>query len=87
MYLAHYAPHLPLQAPKERVDACRERYKVGYDVLRKQRFERIRKNGLTDSEKQLPIFEREFRGKRPAGIVLLRSNRNVGLRRWLLMPL
>lgn len=59
-------PHLPLQAPKERVDACRERYKVGYDVLRKQRFERIRKNGLTDSEKQLPVFEREFRGKRPA---------------------
>ena len=50
MYLAHYAPHLPLQAPKERVEACREKYKAGYDVLRKQRFERIRRNGLIDIE-------------------------------------
>ena len=51
MYLAHYAPHLPLQAPKERVEACREKYKAGYDVLRKQRFERIRRNGLIDIER------------------------------------
>ena len=66
MYLAHYAPHLPLQAPKERVEACREKYKAGYDVLRKQRFERIRRNGLIDIERELPVFEKEFGGKRPA---------------------
>lgn len=66
MYLAHYAPHLPLQAPKERVEACREKYKAGYDVLRKQRFERIRRNGLIDIEGELPVFEKEFGGKRPA---------------------
>lgn len=40
MYIAHYAPHLPLQAPQDKIDACRERYKAGYDVLRQQRFER-----------------------------------------------
>lgn len=40
MYLAHYALHRPLEAPKKRVDACRERYKVGYDILRQQRFDR-----------------------------------------------
>ena len=66
MYLAHYAPHLPLQAPKERVEACRERYKAGYDVLRKQRFERICRNGLIDTKGELPVFEKEFGGKRPA---------------------
>lgn len=34
LYLAHYAPHLPLQAPAEYVEKCMDRYKVGYDVLR-----------------------------------------------------
>ena len=28
MYIAHYAPHLPLQAPQDKIDACRERYKA-----------------------------------------------------------
>lgn len=40
LYVAHYAPHLPLQAPAEYVKRCIDRYKVGYDVLRKQRFEK-----------------------------------------------
>ena len=42
MYVAHYAPHLPLQAPADRVEKCRDRYKVGYDMLRKQRFDRLK---------------------------------------------
>lgn len=42
------APHLPLQAPKERVEACRNRYRVGYDWLRQQRFERQKAMGLVD---------------------------------------
>ncbi|WP_455672606.1 arylsulfatase [Phocaeicola sp.] len=66
MYIAHYAPHLPLQAPKERVDACRERYKVGYDVLRQQRFERQKAMGLVDASMELPVYRREFNGRRPA---------------------
>ncbi len=40
LYVAHYAPHLPLQAPADRVAKCIERYKVGYDILRQQRFEK-----------------------------------------------
>ncbi len=55
MYLAHYAPHRPLQAPKERVEACRQRYKVGYDVLRQQRFDRQKKMGLMNTGDTLPI--------------------------------
>ena len=66
MYVAHYAPHLPLHAPKKRVEACRERYKVGYDVLRQQRFERQKELGLVDKSMELPVYQREFKGKRPA---------------------
>lgn len=66
LYIAHYAPHLPLQAPKERVDACRERYRVGYDVLKKQRFERQQVLGIFNTEQQLPIHQKEFGENRPA---------------------
>lgn len=67
MYIAHYAPHLPLQAPKERVEACRKRYEAGYDILRRQRFERQKALGLADKHAELPVYHREFEGeKRPA---------------------
>lgn len=66
MYLAHFAPHRPLQAPKERVEACKERYRVGYDILRQQRFERLRSTGIVNTEQKLPVHQSEFSGKRPA---------------------
>lgn len=66
MYVAHYAPHLPLHAPKERVEACRDRYKAGYDVLRRQRFERQKRLGLVNQSMELPVHQREFGDKRPA---------------------
>ena len=46
LYLAHYAPHLPLQAPEKYVERCMERYRAGYDVLRKQRFESRKASNL-----------------------------------------
>ncbi|MDZ8117042.1 arylsulfatase [Pontiella agarivorans] len=60
MYLAHYAPHVPLQAPAERVEKCKARYAVGYDVLRQQRFQRLEKLGLIPSGKKLPANNGEF---------------------------
>lgn len=66
MYVAHFAPHLPLQAPKEQIEACRERYKVGYDVLRRQRFEHQKELGLVAQSMELPVYQREFKGNRPA---------------------
>ena len=30
LYLAHYAPHAPIQAPEERIQKCLERYKPGF---------------------------------------------------------
>jgi arylsulfatase A-like enzyme len=66
LYVAHYAPHLPLQAPQKYVDKCIERYKAGYDVLRKKRFEKQQQLGIVPAGMELPIFDREFGGKRPA---------------------
>lgn len=66
LYIAHYAPHLPLHAPAERVSQCIDRYKVGYDVLRQQRFAKQKQLGLVSDTMQLPLYHREFMGKRPA---------------------
>lgn len=66
LYVAHYAPHLPLQAPQEYVEKCIGRYKCGYDKLRKERFEKQKRLGIVPEDMELPVFDREFGGKRPA---------------------
>lgn len=60
LYVAHYAPHLPLQAPQERIDKCRERYEVGYDVVREKRFERMVQMGIIPIGGDAPIHNDEF---------------------------
>ena len=76
LYLAHFAPHQPLQAPAERVARCRERYRVGYDVLRRERFERQQRMGLVPEGSSLPEFDREFGGHRPAWTELTPAQQN-----------
>lgn len=46
LYLAHYAPHAPIQAPKERIQKCMDRYKAGFSQLQRERFERQQKLGV-----------------------------------------
>jgi len=46
IYLAHTAPHFPLHAPAQDVARFRERYRVGWDVIRQQRLERMEKMGI-----------------------------------------
>lgn len=46
LYLAYNAPHWPLQAPREDVDKYRDQYKNGWEVMRQQRFERMKKMKL-----------------------------------------
>lgn len=53
-YLAFTAPHWPLQAPKESVDQQRGRYDSGWDVIREQRFARMKSLGLVDQNLPLP---------------------------------
>lgn len=66
LYVAHYAPHLPLHAPADRVEKCRPRYECGFDVLRQRRFERQKELGIVPQDAQLPVFPQEFGGKHPA---------------------
>lgn len=45
-YVAFTAPHFPLQAPKDAVDRCVERYREGWDRVREQRWQRMSVLGL-----------------------------------------
>lgn len=80
LYVAYYAPHLPLQAPAERVEMCMERYKEGYDVLRRKRFERQKSMGIVPQEMSLPVFDKEFGGNRPAWEELTAVQQNQWIR-------
>lgn len=48
MYVAYTAPHWPMQAPEEEIDAYNGVYDKGYEAVRKDRFERMRTLGLLD---------------------------------------
>jgi len=50
LYLAHNAPHFPLQAPKEDIARFRGKYTTGWDRLREERYERQKQLGLIDPE-------------------------------------
>lgn len=49
LYLAHNAPHFPLQAPLEEIAKFRGRYKAGWDKLREQRHAKQISLGIVDS--------------------------------------
>ncbi len=58
VFLGHSSPHFPVQAPPERADAYDDTYQRGWDVLREERFERMKQIGLIDSERwKLPPRE------------------------------
>lgn len=66
LYLAHYAPHRPLQAPEERIATYREQYSVGYDVLRQARFNKLQELGIIPSDAKFPTLAADFGGNYPA---------------------
>ena len=58
LYLAHSSPHFPLHAPAKTRDRYLDTYRKGWDVLRKERFERQSSSGLvTDSWKFTGLSE------------------------------
>ncbi len=65
LYLAHFAPHRPLQAPESRIEKYMEQYRVGYDVLRVSRFEKMKELGIVSDNATLPDLEAEYLEKRP----------------------
>ena len=46
LYLAHYAPHAPIQAPEERILKCYDRYLAGFEKLQRERFSKQRSLGV-----------------------------------------
>jgi arylsulfatase A-like enzyme len=56
LYLAHNAPHFPLQAPAEDIARWRGKFKQGWDKLREARYQRQLAMGLID--KSWPLSPR-----------------------------
>lgn len=54
LYLAHSAPHFPVQAPIKTIDKYMPTFRKGWDILREARFERQKKLGLVDADAVLP---------------------------------
>jgi len=46
LYLSYTAPHHPLQAPDAEIEKYRGKYMMGWDVLRQQRWKRLRALGI-----------------------------------------
>jgi arylsulfatase len=51
MYLAYTAPHWPLHALSEDIAKYKGKYMKGWDIIRKERYEKLVKLGLIDSTK------------------------------------
>lgn len=61
LYLAHIAPHFPLQAPKETIAKYRGKYKQGWEQLQRDRHKRQIELGFIDES--LPLAPRPERVK------------------------
>ncbi|WP_411845105.1 arylsulfatase [Roseibacillus persicicus] len=53
LYLAYTAPHWPLQAFEDDIAKYRSKYRIGWDTLREQRYQRQIELGLIDSKWKL----------------------------------
>jgi arylsulfatase A-like enzyme len=45
LFLGHSSPHFPVQTPTETIDKYYEMYLQGWDLLREQRFDRMKETG------------------------------------------
>jgi len=59
LYLAYTAPHDPLHAWPEDIKKYEDQYKDGWEVLRKERYERQKKLGIID--KSMPLSKPTFK--------------------------
>ncbi len=71
-YVAFTAPHWPLHALPEDIERYRDRYRDGWDVLREERYERLRASGIVST--RWPISPRDRRA--PAWDSLDQSRRD-----------
>jgi len=57
VYVSHTAPHWPLHALQEDIKKYEDKYSMGWDKLREQRFDRMKAMGLIDRDLPLPPSE------------------------------
>lgn len=62
MYVAYTAPHWPLHALQKDIDKYKDVYKAGWDVIRKNRFEKQKKIGLFSSSTILSPRDKLLKG-------------------------
>ncbi|MEO1043047.1 MAG: arylsulfatase [Pseudomonadota bacterium] len=55
-YVGFLAPHYPLQAPNKNMEPYRERYREGWDVLRRERWERAKELGVVHQDAPIANF-------------------------------
>ncbi len=60
MYVAYTSPHWPLHALQKDIDKYRETYKIGWDSLRKQRFEKQKALGLFSKNTTMNLRDEEI---------------------------
>ncbi len=60
MYVAYTAPHFPLQAKPQDIAKYEKMYFKGWNVIRKQRFEKMKRLGLVDADMSLPELDSEI---------------------------
>jgi len=63
LYLSYCAPHFPLQAPQEEIAKYRGRYRVGWEQVRRRRYERVLdldliepRFGLSPADERVPAW-------------------------------
>ena len=57
MYVAYTAAHWPLQAPPEAIEKYKGRFDKGYEFLRRERLERMKKLGVVAPNEELSPFD------------------------------
>jgi len=68
LFLPYHVAHYPLQARPEDIEKYRGKYKMGWDKLRKERFERMKEIGILAEDARLSPAEgnsNRFRGHPP----------------------
>lgn len=60
-YVAYSAPHWPLQVPEGWVERYRGRYDAGYEVLWRERHDRLKKQGFIAADAPLPPFPKHLK--------------------------
>lgn len=52
-FVSHQAPHFPLQAPDKYINKYKDKYKDGWDVLRQERLQRMKRIGIITEDTEL----------------------------------